>query len=273
MLVIRGELAPIGAGQILACDLQCPTLLLALEKYPVTVARALEFKGRMLTMTVLKISSADMGQIEQELATRVASAPDFFRGMPVLLDIGVDSLDMAGLLSLLRRSEMIPVALYQPNSTIAEMGRELSLGVLQDLRPVREVPAAPEPAAQPEPTERAAPTAPAEPVYKPTRVVREPVRSGQQIYARGGDLIVLAPVSAGAEVLADGNVHIYGALRGRALAGVQGDANARIFCQQLDAELVAVAGCYTVNEDIDPGSRGKSVQISLAGERLQIESN
>ena len=245
-----------------------------------TVARALEFKGRMLTMTVLKISSADLGQVEQELAVRVESAPDFFRDMPVLLDIGVDSLDLAGLLSLLRRNDMIPVALYQPQPKLAEMGRELSLGVLQDLRPVREVPAAPEAAtpepvaAEPaEPADRAAPAAPAEPVYQPTRVIRQPVRSGQQIYARGGDLIVLAPVSAGAEVLADGNVHIYGALRGRALAGVQGDANARIFCQQLDAELVAVAGCYMVNEDIDPNCRGKSVQVSLAGERLQIEAN
>ncbi len=230
-------------------------------------------------MTVLKVGSADLGQIEVDLAARIDNAPGFFRDMPVLLDIGVDSLDLAGLLSLLRRNDMIPVALYQPTPAMAEMGRELSLGVLQDMRPVREVPAAePEPVTEPVAdspvtAERAAPAAPAEPVYRPTRVVRQPVRSGQQIYARGGDLIVLAPVSAGAEVLADGHVHIYGALRGRALAGVEGDANARIFCQQLDAELVAVAGCYTVNEDIDPAVRGKSVQISLAGERLQIEAN
>lgn len=242
-----------------------------------TVARALEFKGRMLTMTVLKISSADIGQIEQELAARVDTAPDFFRDMPVLLDIGVESLDLAGLLSLLKRKGMVPVALYQPEPAMAELGRDLSLGVLQDLRPVREVPAAaePEPAEAPQAAEpaveRPAPKAPAEPEYKPTRVVRQPVRSGQQIYARGGDLIVLAPVSAGAEVLADGHIHIYGALRGRALAGVQGDTNARIFCQQLDAELVAVAGCYTVNEDIDPTQKGQSVQISLNGERLDIQ--
>lgn len=231
-------------------------------------------------MTVLKVASADLTQIEQELVARVESAPEFFRDMPVLLDISVESLDMGALLSLLRRNQMVPVALYQPNPAMAEMGRELSLGILQDLRPGREVPEAPQPEPGPQAVadeapgaERPAPAAPSEPVYRPTRVVHEPVRSGQQIYARDGDLIVLAPVSAGAEVLADGHVHIYGALRGRALAGVNGDTSARIFCQQLDAELVAVAGCYTVNEDIDPAQRGKSVQISLAGERLQIQAN
>lgn len=227
-------------------------------------------------MTVLKISSADLGQIEQELTARVDSAAEFFRDMPVLLDITVDSLDLAGLLSLLRRNDLVPVALYQPAPAMAELGRELSLGILQDLRPVRDLPPAAEsPASRPETaaSEQPAPKAPDAPAYQPTLVVHQPVRSGQQIYARGGDLIVLAPVSAGAEVLADGHIHIYGALRGRALAGVQGDANARIFCQQLDAELVAVAGCYTVNEDIDPAQRGASVQISLAGERLQIQTN
>lgn len=226
-------------------------------------------------MTVLKVGSADMGQIEQELAARVESAPAFFQDMPVLLDIGVDQLDLAGLLMLLRRHDMVPVALYQPSADMAELGRELSLGVIRDLRPVKEMPEA-EPAAPADPppaAEKPAPAAPAEPQYRPTRVVNQPVRSGQQIYARGGDLIVLAPVSAGAEVLADGNIHIYGTLRGRALAGVQGDSKARIFCQQLEAELVAVAGCYTVNEDIDPAQRGKAVQISLAGERLNIQAN
>ena len=240
-----------------------------------STARALEFKGRMLTMTVLKISSADLGEIEKELDARVSAAADFFRDMPVLLDMGVDDMDVAGLLGLLRRRDMIPVALYQPSAAMAQIGRELSLGVIKDLRPGREMPAAAEPEpvpAEPEPVERAAPAAPAEPKYRPTKVIEEPVRSGQQIYARGGDLIVLSQVGAGAEVLADGNIHIYGALRGRALAGVQGDASARIFCDKLEAELIAVAGCYTVNDDLEAGQKGKPAQISLQGERLQIQT-
>lgn len=241
-----------------------------------TTTRALEFKGRMLTMTVLKVSSADLGQIEEELDARVEAAADFFRDMPVLLDMGVEDMDLVGLLGLLRRRNMIPVALYQPSEAMAQIAQELSLGIIRDLRPGREAQAVsePEPApAEPAANERPAPPAPAEPQYRPTRVIEEPVRSGQQIYARGGDLIVLSQVSAGAEVLADGNIHIYGALRGRALAGVQGDAKARIFCQNLEAELIAVAGCYTVNEDIDPDRKGKAVKISLQDERLQIDPN
>ena len=112
---------------------------------------------------------------------------------------------------------------------------------------------------------------PAEPQYKPTRIVTSPVRGGQQIYAQGGDLVVMAPVSAGAELLADGNIHVYGPLRGRALAGVKGDTRARIFCQQMGAEMLSVAGQYKTAEELrrDP-LWGQSVQISLSGDVLNI---
>ncbi|HBB24549.1 MAG TPA: septum site-determining protein MinC, partial [Pseudomonas sp.] len=116
-----------------------------------------------------------------------------------------------------------------------------------------------------------APAKPAEPVYRPTRVVTTPIRGGQQIYAQGGDLIVLAPVSPGAELLADGNIHVYGPLRGRALAGIKGDTSARIFCQQLAAEMVSIAGQYKVAEDLrrDP-LWAEAVRISLSGDVLNI---
>jgi septum site-determining protein MinC len=96
------------------------------------------------------------------------------------------------------------------------------------------------------------------------------VRSGQQIYARGGDLIVLGAVSAGAEVLADGHIHIHGTLRGRALAGVRGLESARIFCRRLDAELVSIAGHYRIAEDILDRERGENRLVTLAGETIQI---
>ncbi|MFR0688567.1 septum site-determining protein MinC [Enterobacterales bacterium AE_CKDN230030158-1A_HGKHYDSX7] len=149
-----------------------------------------------------------------------------------------------------------------------------------------EKPAAPEKEAQPaeaaasqapageETAPQAAPEKPAEPpapVVRPTKLVTTPVRGGVQIYAAGGDLIVLAPVSPGAELLADGNIHVYGPMRGRALAGVKGDTSARIFCQQLAAELVSIAGNYKVAEDLRRSPQwGQAVHVSLSGDVLNI---
>jgi septum site-determining protein MinC len=101
-------------------------------------------------------------------------------------------------------------------------------------------------------------------------VVRQPVRAGQVIYARNSDLLVLAPVNPGAEVIADGNVHIYSTLRGRAVAGAQGDVNARIFCQRLQAELVAVAGAYVMADDVPREARGQAVQVHIDGGECRI---
>ncbi|MCP1622805.1 septum site-determining protein MinC [Pseudomonas nitroreducens] len=130
------------------------------------------------------------------------------------------------------------------------------------------------PEAAKEEAPEAAPEKPAEPpapVVRPTKLVTTPVRGGVQIYAAGGDLIVLAPVSPGAELLADGNIHVYGPMRGRALAGVKGDTSARIFCQQLAAELVSIAGNYKVAEDLRRSPQwGQAVHVSLSGDVLNI---
>jgi septum site-determining protein MinC len=103
-----------------------------------------------------------------------------------------------------------------------------------------------------------------------SKVIVNPVRSGQQVYAKGGDLIVLAAVSAGAEILADGNIHVYGTLRGRALAGVQGDTSARIFCNGLQAELISIAGHYKLQDSIDAPSHTLPVQVYLENDLLSI---
>ena len=113
--------------------------------------------------------------------------------------------------------------------------------------------------------------APAAGARKPTRIVTDPVRSGQQIYAADGDLIVTSTVSPGAEVVADGCVHIYGALRGRAIAGARGEITARVFCRRFEAELVAVAGVYAVAEQMQGDLRGKPAQVLLADGKLKIE--
>lgn len=105
-----------------------------------------------------------------------------------------------------------------------------------------------------------------------TRIIYQPVRSGQQVYAQNGDLIVLAQVSAGAEILADGNIHVYGPLRGRALAGVKGNTQARIFCHSLEAELVSIAGQYKISEDLQNESWKKPSQVHLSDETLTVKA-
>jgi len=109
-------------------------------------------------------------------------------------------------------------------------------------------------------------------VRRPCKVITRPVRSGQQVYAEGGDLVVLAQVSAGAEVLADGDIHIYGPLRGRALAGVQGDTQANIFCQNLSAELVAIAGNFILSDTLQEKCWQQSARIYLSGDNLQVDA-
>jgi septum site-determining protein MinC len=107
---------------------------------------------------------------------------------------------------------------------------------------------------------------------RPSRVVTQPVRGGQQIYVPG-DLVLLAPVSAGAEVMADGHIHVYAPLRGRALAGVQGDTGARIFCRELSAELIAIAGHFRIADDLRAQPLwGKSAQVFLEGDELKLIS-
>jgi septum site-determining protein MinC len=119
-----------------------------------------------------------------------------------------------------------------------------------------------------------APAAPAPVVASPAHalplVVRAPVRSGQIVYAQANDLIVLAPVNPGAQLMADGNIHVYGTLRGRAVAGVRGARDARIFCQRLDAELVGIDAAYLTADDIAAEQRGKPAQIALAGGRCVV---
>ena len=110
------------------------------------------------------------------------------------------------------------------------------------------------------------------PVSVPALIIDKPLRSGQQVYARGGDLIVLAVVSFGAEVIADGSIHVYAPLRGRAIAGAQGDAGARIFTAQMEPQLVSVAGVWrNFESNLPPEVAGKPAQVRLEGESLRIE--
>lgn len=230
-------------------------------------------KGGMLTMTLIELVRQEPERFARQLAEKVEQAPNFFQDTPVVISLDklggqLDAATLAHLLRICRESGLQPVALrgaehFRPlaqESGLVLMppgrGREKAVEIEPEPRPAaaKREPEAQQPAAE----------------SLPGRIITQPVRSGQQVYARGGDLVVLAPVSAGSELLADGNIHVYGPLRGRALAGVRGNTEARIFCQSLEAELVSIAGHYKVAEDLRRQQWKTAVQIGLDGDTLKI---
>mgnify|MGYP000045945326 FL=1 len=231
-------------------------------------APVFQLKGSMLAITVLELTQNDLQRLDQQLAVKVEQAPDFFNNTPLVLALDklpADcNLDLPALIALCRKHGLRTLALRAGDPQIVEAAGQLDLPVL----PPSGARERKLDIASKAPVE---PAKPAEPAYRPTRVITTPIRRGQQVYAQGGDLIVLAAVSPGAELLADGNIHVYGPLRGRALAGIKGDANARIFCQQLAAEMVSIAGHYKVAEDLrrDP-LWAEAVQMKLSGDVLNI---
>ncbi|MFC3609322.1 septum site-determining protein MinC [Stutzerimonas tarimensis] len=229
---------------------------------------AFQLKGSMLALTVLELLHSDLERLDRQLATKVRQAPQFFSNTPLVLALDRlpeehAEIDLDALLKLCRKHGLRTLALRAKLALHVHAARQLDLAVLppSGARARTLNPTAPAPE----------PPKPAEPEHRPTRLITSPIRGGQQVYAQGGDLIVTAPVSPGAELLADGNIHVYAPLRGRALAGIKGDATARIFCHELGAEMLSIAGRYKVAEDLrrDPGW-GRNVQVSLSGDVLNI---
>jgi septum site-determining protein MinC len=222
---------------------------------------AITIRGAAFTLTVAHLASADLGEIDRGLAAKVAQASDLFRSAPVVIDllqVAGAPLDVPALLEVLRRHGVVPIAVRHGDVEQEAAAMRAGLGVLRGGRAVGG-----------EPT--AAPPAPPPPQPRPGRIVTQPVRSGQRVVATEGDLVILAPVNTGAEVLAAGNVHVYAPLRGRAMAGLLGDTTARIFTLALHAELVAIAGVYRAFEDDLPDDlRGRPAQVALEGDRLAI---
>ena len=240
-----------------------------------------ELKFGQVGLANLRILSLDVGRLAQEMRERVERAPKLFARAAVVVDFGSlprcpEQAEARALMDALREAGVCPVGLAFGTDAVERLAVALGLPVLAKFRAQYERPAAVE-AVEPAPPALAA-AAPETPAPRPAPpaggtglMQRQPVRSGQQVYAQGRDLIVTATVGAGAEVIADGSVHIYGALRGRALAGAQGDGGARIFCREFHAELVAIAGQYKVMEEIPKELRGRSVQVWLDQDRLRIE--
>lgn len=223
----------------------------------------------MLAITVLELAHNNLEALDRQLAAKVAQAPNFFSNTPLVLALdklpaSEGAIDLPGLMRICRQHGLRTLAIR------ANRIEDIAAAIAIDL------PVLPPSGARERPIElpEAAPKKPAkspEPEIKPTKIITSPVRGGQTVYAEGCDLVVIASVSPGAELMADGNIHVYGPMRGRALAGHKGNTKARIFCQQLSAELVSIAGKYKVSEDLrrDP-LWGAGVQISLSSDMLNI---
>lgn len=227
-------------------------------------ADAIQLGGRMITVSLLRVLAPSVEAISANLDNRLRVAPSL-AGLPTVLDLenlgsAAAEIDIPGLLEVLRARDVSLIGVRDSGAPAHAVAQAAGLPALK-MDGARMVHRGSE--------QSAAPAAAPAPVRALT--VTQPVRSGQQVYARGADLILLAPVSAGAEVMADGNIHAYGRLRGRAIAGVQGDAAARLYCQRLDAELVAIAGYYRLSEQIGDADRKGPVQVRLEGESLLIE--
>jgi len=251
-----------------------------------------ELKIGQVGIANLRVRTLDVGKLAQEMRERVARAPKLFARAAVVVDFGglpgTPALaDARALVDALRDAGVIPVALAWGSNDNEQLAVQLGLPLLAKFRAQYEpVAGATNPAAAPERaaavdasgSRTAVQPAPAKVAQatvatgQPGLVQTAPVRSGQQVYADNRDLTVLAAVGAGAEVIADGSIHIYGALRGRALAGAQGFEQARIFCREFRAELVAIAGHYKVLDDIPRELHGKPVQISLHDDELRIDA-
>ena len=243
-----------------------------------------ELKIGQVGIANLRVRTLDIARLADEMRSRVARSPKLFARAAVILDFGglaasPDAATARALVEALREAGVLPVALAWGSSDNEALAVQIGLPVLARFRaqyePVADQAETGAPAATPAPSPAAAPRAPAAtpPAAEPAApglVQTAPVRSGQQLYAENRDLTVMSQVGAGAEVIADGSIHIYGPLRGRALAGAQGNATARIFCRAFHAELVAVAGHYKVLEDIPKELHGKAVQVWLDNDELKI---
>ena len=257
---------------------------------PATPARsAFDLKSTAWTLTALRLQSADLAALTAALDQRFGDSPGLFDNDPVVIDLSPlreadEAVDIAGLLPQLRRHHLLPIAAQ--GGSPAQMAAARAAGLAEALD------AAPDAAPAPPAAAREVEVREVQVVHEvvrdvvrevevlrevpapavPTLVVDKPLRSGQRVYARGGDLVVLAVVSFGAEVIADGNIHVYAPLRGRAIAGARGNTEARIFSTCLEAQLVSIAGIYRTTETPLPANvLGQPAQVRLDGEKIIVE--
>ncbi|MBK6559068.1 MAG: septum site-determining protein MinC [Comamonadaceae bacterium] len=238
-----------------------------------------EIKSANLPLVALRLKSTDLDALAAELSRQYGDIPDFFDNDPLVVDLSPLPADAPGpdfvaLIALLRFHRLAPLAFK--GGTAQQAAAALAAGLVgaPDAATVKTATTAQQAIGQ------SPPAAPAEPplagAQLPALVIDKPLRSGQQVYARGRDLVVMAMVNAGAEVIADGHIHVYAPLRGKAIAGARGNADARIFALSLEPELISIAGIYRTTENaLPPEIWGRATQVRLVagpeGERLVME--
>ena len=241
-----------------------------------------EFKSATLPLIAVILKTSDLDVLAEALDAQLADSPDFFEQEPVVIDLSLlqeaqgeggeaaGDIDFAALRSLLARHQTQPIAVRGGNAAQHAAARAAGLSVAA--MPSAPAPRPPVPPAEPAPSEAPQIVHEVPVPANGTLLIDKPLRSGQQVYARGGDVVVTAVVSFGAEVIADGNVHVYAPLRGKAIAGARGNTEARIFSTCMEAQLVAIAGIYRTNEVALPDSvLGKSAQVRLDGKKIAID--
>ncbi len=238
-------------------------------------ALSFEIKSASLPLVSFVVKSADLRVLAQDLQTRLGDTPDFFDNDPVLIDLQhLDSqtgpLDLPAMLHLLRSFRMNPVALRPSNAAHEAAATLAGLFVTAEARTLP-------------------PSVSTQEVVREVEVIREvvrevasggsamvvdkPLRSGQHVYAKGRDLVVLSMVNPGAEIMADGHIHVYAPLRGKAIAGAKGDTSARIFTSSLEAELLSIAGVYRTSDmPLPKDVLGKPAQVCLADDKLVMQA-
>ena len=238
-----------------------------------------EIKSANLPLVALRLKSTDLDALAAELSRQYGDIPDFFDNDPLVVDLSPLPADAPGpdfvaLIALLRFHRLAPLAFK--GGTAQQAAAALAAGLVgaPDAATVKTATTAQQAIGQ------SPPAAPAEPplagAQLPALVIDKPLRSGQQVYARGRDLVVMAMVNAGAEVIADGHIHVYAPLRGKAIAGARGNADARIFALSLEPELISIAGIYRTTENaLPPEVWGRATQVRRVagpeGERLVME--
>ncbi|WP_018403130.1 septum site-determining protein MinC [Marinobacter gelidimuriae] len=242
---------------------------------PATGAKqGFQLKSASVSMTALALYYFESEDFEATLRDKISQAPGFFKDVPLIISLekyeGLDSdLDFFSIIGTCRRHNIHVVGVRGGNENHRRMARGASLALIPGTN-ARDKDHASEPTTEAPTPEPVAEPIPVPSVAVPAKIISQPVRSGQQVCAAGGDLVILAPVQPGAEVMAAGNIHVYGPLRGRALAGVNGDENARIFCQSLEAELVSIAGQYKIFEDLQGSGWKSAVQLQLTDNLMVV---
>ncbi|KZN64439.1 septum site-determining protein MinC [Pseudoalteromonas luteoviolacea] len=224
--------------------------------------QSFELKGNLFTLSVLQLLNADLNVVKEQLSEKISQAPKFFKGAPIVINLAQiqdEPLVLSDLKSILCDLSLNPVGICNGNEEHNEKAKSIGMSVLNYTKDVA-------------PTIKTQTTTEVveKQVYAPAKIVNGTVRSGQQIYAKDCDLIVIGAVSHGAEVISDGNIHIYGTLRGRAIAGAQGNDSASIFCQKLEAELVSVNGSYWISDSLQGEYWGNPCQITQTNESLEL---